>query len=105
MIQLTKKEREGKMKYFMKKLAIVLGIIISFVGISTSYGESVTSKNIALIKEDTPLYLEHVSNIHNDFLNSSTNSSNTLADADDDSHYSHYSHSSHSSHYSHYSGL
>jgi hypothetical protein len=85
------------MRNLIKKVSTILGIIISFLGISTRCGQSITVEKTDLIKENTPLYLEHASNIHKDFFD------NSIMLTWHESHYSHYSHESHYSHYSHYS--
>jgi hypothetical protein len=83
------------MKKLLKALYMLSTVILSTVGIGHSAGAlTMQNANPLVIKENTPLYLEHVSAI---------NQSNVQI-ADHESHYSHQSHESHYSHRSHYSG-
>ncbi len=85
------------MKSWIKKTALGLVAALSFFGVNVGSTNASLQSDTVKIKENTPLYLEHASNI----LTHAQERNNFLADHE--SHYSHDSHSSHSSHDSHYS--
>jgi len=85
------------MKSWLKKTALGLVAALSFLGVNVGSTNASLQSDTLKIKGNTPLYLEHASNI----LAQAHGTNNLLADHE--SHYSHDSHSSHESHDSHYS--
>ena len=85
------------MKSLLKRIALGLVTIVSVFGINIGTANASFISDGSNIKENTPLYLEHASNI----ISKSQGSDNLVAWHS--SHYSHGSHASHESHASHYS--
>jgi len=83
------------MKNFVKKVSVGIISILSVLGININIGKAAIPKHLMEIKANSPLYLEHGSNI---FQQNIIDKTQMVTE-----HYSHMSHYSHSSHHSHYS--